>query len=163
MTISKHRLYIFFFLKSEILKAFTIYTVLIIYYMVDTYRGLCLWCTSLRQETSSNRLFISVQCVYLYHYSTEQFLDIWFHPSHWQQWHPIPFWRMTVEVFKHHWHTIPFTESQLWLITDTKQFLKNNLKTMYILYVLFYWLSHLGPLVVASFVLDLLWLHCLTI
>lgn len=39
MTISKHRLYIFF-LKSENLKAFTIYTVLIIiiiiYYMVHT-------------------------------------------------------------------------------------------------------------------------------
>lgn len=32
----------------------------------STYRE-CLWCTSLRRETSSNRLFVSVQCVYLYH------------------------------------------------------------------------------------------------
>lgn len=35
MTLSKHWLY-FFFLKSENLKAFTIYTVLIVYYTVHT-------------------------------------------------------------------------------------------------------------------------------
>lgn len=42
-----------------------------------THREWCSWGTpSVRQETSSYRFFISVQCVYLYHHSTEQFLDM---------------------------------------------------------------------------------------
>lgn len=73
MTLPKHCLHIFFFLKSENLKAFTIYTECITWYIQRMMFMVHL--TQTRRQLKQ-AIHISAVCLFtVCHYSREQFLD----------------------------------------------------------------------------------------